>query len=181
MTKFKKSFLKYFFFAGAIIFLLAYTFTTWLPKSSQMAKEEALELIFGKNNEDTIKVEKSDSIKTNAYDFYTNNEVNIEGALSAYFNNHEIEITYVGIPESNVPAIIDGELKYISIDTGLRAKRVRFKVDGNTYNIYVIYNRLTGEVSNIINDERYINNGKEETTDTIQYGEQSQRLFEKET
>ena len=45
MTKFKKSFLKYFFFAGAIIFLLAYTFTTWLPKSSQMAKEEALDLI----------------------------------------------------------------------------------------------------------------------------------------
>lgn len=57
-NNFKTGCLKYFLFAGAIIFVVAYMFTIAAPKSSQMAKEELIKTIFG------VSVNKADTVST---------------------------------------------------------------------------------------------------------------------
>jgi hypothetical protein len=162
----KFSYLKWIIFAGAIIFAMAYMFTILAPKSSQMAKEEVLESLFGVDKKDTI-VNNSDSIPSNKTGFYVNNDVDVEDALKKCFNYNGIEIIYVGIPESRIPTIIEGKLSWLNLSEKLRAKRVKFKDNkGNSYNVYVIYDRLTGGVADVANDERYIINL--ENKDTIE-------------
>lgn len=162
----KFGYLKWIIFAGAIIFAMSYMFTILAPKSSQMAKEEVLEALFGTNKKDTL-VNDSDSIPRNKTGFYVNNDVDIEDALKKCFNYNDIEIIYVGIPESRIPTIVEGKLSWLNLSEKLRARSVKFKVkNGKSYNVYVIYDRLTGTVADVANDERYIIN-LEEKKDTI--------------
>jgi len=162
----KFRYLKWIIFAGAIIFAMAYMFTIVAPKSSQMAKKEVLERLFGHNKKNTL-VNYSDSIPRNKTGFYVNNDVNVEDALKKCFNYNDIEIIYVGIPESRIPTIVEGKISWFNLNEKLRAKSVKFKdKKGKSYNVYVIYDRLTGGVADIANDERYIVN-LEENKDTI--------------
>ena len=47
----------------------------------------------------------------------------------------------------------------------MRAKSVKFKDNkGKSYNVYVIYDRLTGGVADVANDERYIVNIEQKDT-----------------
>jgi len=164
----KKKFgcLKYIIFTVAIVFAMAYMFAIAAPKSSQMAKEEVIERLFGSDKKDTVKINNSDTIPNNKTGFYVNNDVDVEDALKKCFNYNDIEVIYVGIPESRIPTIIEGKISWFTLNEKLRAKSVKFKDNkGNSYNVYVIYNRLTGEVADVANDERYIVNI--ESKDTI--------------
>ena len=67
------------------------------------------------------------------------------------------EVIYTGIPESRIPTIVEGKLSWVNLNENLRAKNVKFKIEkGPSHNVYVIYDRLTGNVVDIANDERYI-------------------------
>jgi hypothetical protein len=167
----KKKFgcLKYTIFAVAIVFIMAYMFTIAAPKSSQMAKEEVIERLFGSDKKDTVFINNQDTIPSNKTGFYVNNDVDVEDALKKCFNYSDIEVIYVGIPESRIPTIVDGKLSWVNLSEKLRAKSVKFKDGkGNSYNVYVIYDRLTGGVADIANDERYILNVEnKDTTDNV--------------
>lgn len=151
--KFMLGFWRHVFFALAVILAVGYIFVKSAPKASQMAKEEVLEH-WGLVNKDTI---KKDTIITNKFGGYVNREVDVEGALRSIFNNTKIEIIYVGIPEIKIPTIADGKLVRINLNDNLRAKSVKFKMEnGKSYNVFIIFDRLTGKVVDVINDERYI-------------------------
>ena len=157
--------LKYIIFAVAIIFAMAYMFTKIAPKSSQMAKEEAIERLFGSDKKDSATVDNSDTIPSNKIGFYVNNDVDVEGALKKCFNYNDIEVIYIGIPESRIPTIVEGKISWVNLNEKLRAKSVKFKDNkGKSYNVYVIYDRLTGCVADVANDERYIVNIEQKDT-----------------
>ena len=159
-------FWRHFFFAVAVIIGSAYIFTKAAPKASQIAKEEILEH-WGLAHKDSV---KNDTIIVNKFGGYASKEVDVEGALKSIFNNSKIEIIYVGIPEVKIPTIADGKLVRIDLNDNLRAKNVKFKMEnGKSYNVFVIFDRLTGKVVDVINDERYIviTETPENETDTI--------------
>ena len=172
MSKYgKKSFgcLKYIIFAVAIILCVAYMFTKAAPKASQMAKEEVLERIFGTEQKDTSNVLKTDSIVHNKIGGFVSKDVDVVGSLRACFNNSNIEVIYTGIPESRIPTIVEGKLSWVNLNENLRAKNVKFKIEnGPSHNVYVIYDRLTGNVVDIANDERYIVNIENKDTLMLQ-------------
>jgi len=177
--KIKFGFWRHFFFAIAVILATGYIFTKVAPKASQMAKEEVMEG-FGVHSKDTV---KTDTIVTNKFGGYANKMVDVEGALKSIFNNNKIEIIYIGIPEIKIPTIADGKLVRINLNDNLRAKSVKFKMEnGKSYNVYVIFDRLTGKVVDVINDERYIVTMEmpENETDTVKV-EDTGATFFKET
>lgn len=163
--------LKYILFAVAIIFAMAYTFTKLAPKASQMAKEEVTERLFGVVPKDTSKAINSDTIPYNKIGGFSNRDIDIAGALSKCFNHNDIEIIYTGIPESRLPIIIEGKLSWFNLNDNLRARNVKFRIkDGAAHNVYVIYDRLTGTVVDVANDERYIiNAGRKDSIQIIDY------------
>ena len=179
MKKYKFGFWRHFFFALLVIIVSAYIFTTVAPKASQMAKEEVLGH-FGIHTDDTV---KKDTIITNKFGGYVNREVDVEGALKTIFNNNKIEIIYVGIPEVKIPTIANGKIVRIDLNDNLRAKSVKFKMEnGKSYNVFVIFDRLTGKIVDVINDERYIviTETPENETDTTEIKDTGATFF-KET
>jgi len=159
--KYKMKFLKYFLFAGALIFGLAYMFTIAAPKASQIAKEELINKFFGVNNGTTV-TKETDSIKSVKLGGYVSTNVDVVEALKNNFAREDIEVLSVGIPETKIPIIVNGKLAQIAINRNLKAKSVKFKMSGNIYHVYILFDRITGCVVDVINDERYTLNSEYE-------------------